>query len=78
VAVSLHGLSRAADMPADLFDSPGEGAQAEKWRSISATLDALNARFGRSVVSIGPQVDLPGGYAGAKIAFGRIPDEQDF
>lgn len=78
VAVSLHGLSPAGEAPADLFDTQEGNAETAKWRSISATLDSLNSRFGRSVVSIGPQVNLPGGYAGAKIAFGRIPDERDF
>jgi DNA polymerase IV len=30
------------------------------------------------MLSFGPRHEPPGGYAGAKIAFGRIPDRQDF
>jgi DNA polymerase IV len=30
------------------------------------------------VLHCGPSVEPPGGYVGAKIAFGRIPDERDF
>ena len=36
------------------------------------------ARYGRAVVNVGPWVEPPGGYAGAKIAFNRIPDDADF
>ena len=31
-----------------------------------------------AVIHLGPRPNIPGGYTGAKIAFGRIPDAEDF
>ena len=41
-------------------------------------MDALNARHGTCVVSLGTHNEPPGGYAGAKIAFGRVPELNEF
>jgi DNA polymerase-4 len=41
-------------------------------------MDGLRAKLGPQALSMGPQTEVPGGYVGAKIAFGRIPDEEDF
>ena len=41
-------------------------------------MDKLNKRYQSCVLSVGPRAEPPGGYAGAKIAFGRIPDMEDF
>ena len=46
-----------------------------------AAVDALNERYGRTVVGLGHCGESSGasaGYAGAKIAYGRIPDPEDF
>ena len=50
-------------------------------RALSAAVDALNERYGRTVVGLGHCGDASSaaaGYAGAKIAYGRIPDIEDF
>ena len=47
----------------------------------SEAVDALNERYGRTVVGFGHCGDASNpaaGYAGAKIAYGRIPDLEDF
>ena len=49
----------------------------DKARDLSAAVDAINNRYGRTVVGYG-QCGTPGGYAGAKIAYGRIPAWEDF
>ena len=49
----------------------------DKARDLSAAVDAVNRRYGRTVVGYG-QCGDPGGYTGAKIAYGRIPDWEDF
>jgi len=41
-------------------------------------IDDLNMKHGRAVLHVGTRAKLPGGYAGAKIAFGRVPDKEDF
>ena len=37
----------------------------------------LNSRYGRTLIGYG-QCGEPGGYVGAKIAYGRIPELEDF
>jgi DNA polymerase-4 len=41
-------------------------------------MDGLHAKLGPQALSLGPQVEVPGGYVGDKIAFGRIPDTAYF
>ena len=77
VGVGVHGLKARDAFEADLFDiGPDQGGDAPSLR-LSQALDALNKRYGKDTVSIGPKAGLPD-YIGAKIAFTRIPDEADF
>ena len=55
----------------------GEPDHRQRMAGLSATVDAVNDRYGRTVVGYG-QCGDPGGYTGAKIAYGRIPDWEDF
>ena len=45
--------------------------------SLSAAIDSINGRYARTVVTYG-QCSPSGDYAGGKIAYGRIPDLEDF
>ena len=66
---------------------PTEAVQLElPWRALdsrkrvvrlTAAVDALNGRYGRTLIGYG-QCGDPGGYVGAKIAYGRIPALEDF
>ena len=85
VTVLLHGLMAEDEITGDLFgDLPGAGeggsASITKDRNerISDLMDALRADHGPAAISLGPHEEIPGGYLGAKIAFGRIPDADDF
>lgn len=51
--------------------------RSEKWERISKVIDELNAKYAATMVSQGPWNPPPGGYAGAKIAYSRIPDIED-
>lgn len=85
VSVMLHGLLGTNEIQPDLFaavdgqctaqDAPAASQRHEK---LSQVLDGLRSKHGPNAASYGPKVELPGGYLGAKIAFGRIPDLQDF
>ena len=44
---------------------------------LTAAVDALNRRYGRTLIGYG-QCGEPGGYVGAKIAYGRIPELENF
>lgn len=60
----------------DIFDR--DDAMRQKWTSICNAMDRVNTRYAKSIVSIGPWTPPPGGYAGGKIAFSRVPDMEDF
>jgi DNA polymerase IV len=78
VAITLHGLDTEETATDDLFMEPADRQRSIRWLKIAKTMDRINKRYGRDVVSLGERVEPPGGYAGAKIAFGRIPDLADF
>ncbi len=85
VSVTLHGLVMDTDVQPDLLTAasylePGQQVVAEMQRRerLSKAMDYMRASHGPKAASFGPPEELPGGYLGAKIAFGRIPDKQDF
>lgn len=78
LSVSLMGLYHQADCHADLFESPLQRAHRQKWQNLTEAMDHLNAHYEACVVSLGMHRQPRGGYAGAKIAFGRVPDLMDF
>jgi len=78
VYVVLHGLSRPGEITGDLFEHASPDPHRQRWNRITDTMDTLNARYGGGVISLGLRQELPGGYAGGKIAFGRVPDLSEF
>lgn len=45
---------------------------------MTVAIDALNRRYGRAIVSVGPWNSPAGSYAGGKISYMRIPTAADF
>ncbi|GAB5458050.1 MAG: DNA polymerase IV [Henriciella sp.] len=78
VSVSLYGLKRFEQTSADLFETDEQRRTSARWENLTDTMDGLNARYRACVVSLGMHRQPRGGYAGAKIAFGRVPDMMDF
>ena len=78
VAVMLHGLVDRCEAGTDLFQTGTDRARRARWECLSDVGDQLIARYGRDILTLGLQPQPPGGYAGGKIAFGRIPDLADF
>ena len=78
VSVFLHGLSCPGETSNDLFEHAAVTAQRARWERVTDAMDVLNMRNGACVVSLGLRNEPPEGYAGAKIAFGRVPDLNDF
>ncbi len=82
VSVMLHGLVSEDDVQTDLFDiapaTETDNRDKAKWERASDVMDRLRAEHGPSAISLGPRIEVPGGYLGSKIAFGRIPDLADF
>lgn len=77
IGVTLGELVPAGACTGDLFGWSPRTADATAGMRASAALDAINRRFGRDCVTIGvaPRISP---YAGAKIAFNRIPEREDF
>lgn len=54
-----------------------ETPRRRKWEQVCRIIDEVNAKYAATVISQGPWNPPPGGYAGAKIAYSRIPDIED-
>jgi DNA polymerase-4 len=78
VHVTLHDLVPLAEVEEDLFGFTAEAQLRRRMEYLSVLADRLNARHRKTLLHWGPWVTIPGGYAGAKIAFNRIPDAEDF
>ena len=85
VGVTLHGLVDTASMTLDLFDTQATDnatrtpeQERRRREDLSDVMDRLRADYGPQAITLGPREEIPGGYVGAKIAFGRIPDSADF
>ena len=76
VGVTLADLSPATERQLDLLLN--DDKQRQKYEVITSIIDGLNRKFGKRVATIGPWVPPPGGYAGGKIAYNRIPSAEDF
>lgn len=78
VGVTLHGLSKPQETSGDLFTWRDESATRQAREKLSDIMDNINSKSGQALIHLGPREALPGGYAGAKIAFGRVPTAEDF
>jgi len=76
VSATLYDLTpndqRQMDMLLD------DDAERQRFEAITDAMDRLNARFARTVVSLGPWNPPAGGHVGGKISYCRIPDAEDF
>lgn len=74
VSIVLHGIVKENEIIGDLFTGPRNNPRTDK--AVRA-MDAINTKYNKSVLKIGVPPNLPGGYDGVKIAFGRIPSAAD-
>lgn len=80
VSVTLHDLRPPHDVNHDLFATTGQ-IDYDKHRQQKTLADALTSlreKYKKDVVSIGTAPQTSSGYVGTKIAFARVPDEQEF
>ena len=76
LGVTLFELTRASERQFDILID--DDRTRRKWEDTTAAIDKLNRKHGRTLVSIGPWTPPPGGYAGGKISYTRIPRAEDF
>lgn len=71
--LGLHGCEAAPD----LFGWTPEAQEDARHMKLLNALDGLNQKFGKDAITIGPRTRLHD-FVGAKIAFNRIPEKQEF
>jgi DNA polymerase IV len=76
LGVTLADLTRATERQLDILLN--DDAKRQRQERLTATIDKLNAKHGRTLVSLGFWTPPPGGYAGGKISYTRIPRAEDF
>jgi DNA polymerase-4 len=76
VGVTLSELSPSNRRQLDLLLN--DDKERQKCELLTNMIDRLNQKFGKRVVTIGPWTPPPGGNAGGKIAYNRIPSAEDF
>ena len=76
LGVALFDLSPANARQLDLLVN--DDAARRRWESVTSAMDSLNAKYGKTIVSLGTWTPPPGGYAGGKISYTRIPRAEDF
>ena len=73
---TLSSMTRATERQLDMLLDDNKDRQ--RCELLTNTIDRLNQKFGKRVVTVGPWTPPPGGYAGGKIAYNRIPSAEDF
>ena len=76
VAVGLYDLVPQQERQLDFFID--QTPLRQKWGTLAALTDQINNKYGRTVLSLGAWRPPPGGYAGGKISYTRIPSMEDF
>lgn len=76
VGVTLLDLTPASARQLDLFAD--DDSERQKYEALANTMDFLNRKFGKRVVTVGEWTPPPGGHLGGKIAYNRIPSAEDF
>lgn len=75
IGVYFGGLMHSSQRQMDLFQSVTP--ERKRWEDITSVMDELNARAGKSVITLGPWDQKYGRHVGSKIAFTRIPSAED-
>ena len=76
VGVTLMNLSKASERQLDWIYNDDE--ERKRWEILTDVKDHLNRRYGKRVLEFGAFDEPPGGWAGAKISYTRIPSAEDF
>ena len=76
LGVTLLDLTRADQRQLDLLID--DDTVRRRCERVTKAIDQINRKYGRTLVSVGPWTPPPGGYAGGKISYTRIPRAEDF
>lgn len=76
IGVTLGNLTPSDSRQLDFLAN--DDADRQRWERITGAIDSLNAKYGRTVASLGVWNPPAGGNVGGKISFTRIPSAEDF
>lgn len=76
VGVTLMDLSHASERQLDWVHD--DDTERKRWEIITNLKDSLNRKYGKRILDFGLLEQPPGGWAGAKISYTRIPSAEDF
>ena len=80
ISVLLMGLTRTDQINYDLFETsqPAHLLRIKKNESLTRAIDKLQGKYQREMVSFGVPPKTLSGYVGTKIAFSRVPEQEEF
>lgn len=80
VSVVLHGLKRPEEMTGDLLERGRADMleDREKHEALASALDTLQAKYQKEAVTLGVVPKTQAGHVGTKIAFSRVPEQEEF
>jgi DNA polymerase-4 len=84
ISVNLHGLIPQKDVGVqlNLFDNQDaqvkEAVQLQSKNKLSAVMDVLNQKYGKDTVLMGLTPGQGKAFTGTKVAFTRIPEQEEF
>ncbi|MEL6688217.1 MAG: type VI secretion protein ImpB [Pseudomonadota bacterium] len=76
VMVSFSGLEKVEARQLDLWTA--DDPERRRWEQVTQVIDQVNLAANKSLLTLGPWTPPPGGNAGGKIAFTRVPEAEDF
>lgn len=76
VGVQLYDISPSDARQTDMLLD--DDAERQRWEKITQATDALNTKYGGTLVHMGDWAPPAGGNAGGKISYTRIPTAEDF
>jgi DNA polymerase-4 len=76
LGVTLLELTLAKERQLDILLN--DDRHRRRCEDVTAAIDKINRKHGKTLVHIGTWVPPPGGYAGGKISYTRIPRAEDF
>ena len=80
VSTTLMGLRHGEDITGDLLDESYEETikTLNKREALASALDKLQNKYKKETVYVGTVPKTIAGYVGTKIAFSRVPEEEEF
>ncbi len=80
VSIILHKLQKDGAITDDLFLQKNQtaGHTLKRREALSAALDTINRKYQKETISIGLIPQTLAGHVGTKIAFSRVPDQDEF